>query len=60
MYTFSSRKVFRGLDFGVEANKGNLCGRRSGEMEQSVGAGEFGGDKLTGSRDTARGGCLVD
>jgi hypothetical protein len=47
------------LDFGVEVKTGNLLGRRSGEMEQSVGAEEFGGERVTGSRDTALGGCVA-
>lgn len=54
--TVSGRSCFRGLDFGVEVKTGNLFGRRSGDMEQSLEAGELGGEKLTGRRDAARGG----
>ena len=49
------------MDFGVDVKRGNLLGRRSGEAEQSVGAGEFGGgERWTDSRDAARGGGIVD
>ena len=54
--TFSGRSCFRGLDFGVEVKTGNLVGRRSGDIEQLLGAGEFGGETESGSRDEARGG----
>jgi len=38
---------------------GNLFGRRSGDIEQSLEAGEVGGERATGSRDEARGGRLA-
>jgi hypothetical protein len=39
--------------------RGNLFGTRSGDMEQSVGAGEFGGgERVMGSRDAALGGRI--
>ena len=38
---------------------GNLFGRRSGDIEQSLGAGDVGGEKVTGLRDEARGGRLA-
>ena len=38
----------------------SLFGKRSGEMERSVGAGNFGMENVTGSRDTALGGRIAD
>jgi len=55
-HTVSGRSCFRGLDLGVEVKMGNLWGRRSGDMEQSLVAGELGGERLTGRRDADRGG----
>jgi len=55
----SGRSCFRGLHFGVGVKMGNLFGRRSGDIEQSLGAGDVGGEKVTGLRDEARGGRLA-
>jgi hypothetical protein len=55
----SGRSCFRGLDFGVEVKMGNLFGRRSGDIAQSLEAGEVGGESFTGFRDEARGGRLA-
>jgi len=38
---------------------GNLFGRRSGDIAQSLEAGEVGGENFTGFRDEARGGRLA-
>ena len=43
----------------MEVKTGNLFGRRSGDMEHSLGAGEVGGERVTGFRDEARGGGLA-
>jgi hypothetical protein len=49
-------RLFSGLLFGVEVNRGYLSGRRSGEAELSVVARDVTGDTLTGSNETIRGG----
>ena len=59
MGTVSGRSCFRGLDFGVEVKTGNLLGRRSGDIEHSLGAGGVGGERVTCFRDEARGGRLA-
>jgi hypothetical protein len=55
----SGRSCFRGLDFGVEVKIGNLFGRRSGDIEHSLGAGDVCGESVTGFRDEARGSRLA-
>ena len=55
----SGRSCFRGLDFRVGVKMGNLFGRRSGDIEHSLEARDICGERVTGSRDEARGGLLA-